>query len=931
MKPLLRFHCVLGGRCFLWAAAALLYTASLSTAQHPESNTTAVPKIKFEKYTLPNGAQVILHVDNKLPMVHVNQWYYVGSANERVGRSGFAHLFEHMMFQGSKHADKYFPIVETMGANLFEGAINGTTNWDRTNYFATVPSASLEALLWLEADRLATLPEGINQEKLDNQREVVKNERRQGLENQPYGRAFKLMCENLYPARHPYANDVIGSHEDLTAASMEDVKDFFRTYYTPNNLSLVIAGDFDPVQAKKLVEKYFGTIPAGPALDRPVKWIPKMDGTRTIETTDRVPQERVYMAWQSPAFFESGDADMDLISLLLTDGLSSRLNKALVYDRQLCSDTVSFQLSRPLGSMFIVWATARPGTPLPTVEKGITEEIARLAKDGPSEAELNRAKTKWEYQFVTGLERIGGFGGKADLLNQYNTFLGDPDKFEQDITRHRNITVGTIRQTTARWLATPDMVLVRFHPEKSQRETQVAIDRSEQPPLGPDRPYEAPRVHSVKLDNGLELLVMERHDLPKVSVTLATRAGSVRDPQNREGLADLTAYTTRFGTRSRKAIEIDDAVGDLGTSISGGAGTERAGISMDVLKRNLAPALAIFADVVRDADFPESEIVREKKLRHDSLEQESKDPNGLAQRIGPMLAFGADHPYGRPRRGLPSTVDRITREDLLRFHAEYWKPATSALIFAGDLSLDEAMALARANFGTWSGGAAEIVQIPAPRPMGTGKTYVVDRQDAAQTVVAEILPAPPRKGSDYYPFRLADTVWGGAGKARLDMNLREEKGYSYGVFSFPQVMTAAGAWIASGGVQTNKTKESVVEFRKELLGIAGDKPVSEKELADAKALRVRSYAQQFESLGRVTGQIAYLWEVGLPMSELQREPAELDGATLDSVNAAARKYARVDGSTLLLVGDWAKIQVGIRELELGPVVVLDEEGKTKGN
>jgi zinc protease len=637
------------------------------------------------------------------------------------------------------------------------------------------------------------------------------------------------------------------------------------------------------------------------------------------------------MTWQSPAFFEPGDGDMDLISLLLTDGLSSRLNKALVYDKQLCSDTVSFQLSRPLGSMFVLSATARPGTPLPAVEKGIKEEIARLANDGPSDGELNRAKAKWEYQFVTGLERIGGFGGKADLLNLYNTYLGDPDRFDQDITRHRSVTAGSIRQVASQWLGTSDMVIVRFHPEKSERETQVSLDRSKQPPPGPDRPFEAPRVQSAKLDNGMEVFVVERHDLPKVSVSFATRAGSVHDPQKREGLADLTAYTARFGTSNRKAIEIDDAAGDLGTSISGGGGTERAGISMEVLKRNLKPALAIFADIVRNADFPESEIAREKKLRRDSLEQESKDPNGLSQRIGPMLAFGADHPYGRPRRGLPSTVDAITREDLVRFHAAYWKPASSALILAGDLSLDEAMALARADFGAWSGGAAEPVQIPAPHPMGTGKTYVVDRQDAAQTVVAEILPAPPRKGGDYYPFRLADTIWGGAGKARLDMNLREEKGYSYGVFSFPQAMSAAGTWIASGGVQTNKTKESVVEFRKELLGIAGDKPVSEKELADAKALRVRSYAQQFESLGRVTDQIAYLWEMELPMAELQREPAELGRATLDSVNAAARKYARVDSSTLLLIGDWAKIQAGIRELDLGPIVILDEEGKTKSN
>src|SRR5215212_8391149 len=288
------------------------------------ADTGMVPKITFEKYTLPNGLQVILHVDRKLPVVHVNQWFHVGSKNERAGRSGFAHLFEHMMFQGSKNANKeYFEYVEAAGANLFEGGVNGTTNQDRTNYFATVPSGNLEQILWLESDRLATLTDALTVEKLNNQRDVVKNERRQGLENQPYGRWFKLLMENLYPSRHPYANDVIGSHEDLTAASVDDVKDFFKTYYTPNNLTLVIAGDFDPAEARRLIEKYFGPIPAGPALDQPPKWIPTLEGERVIEVKERAPQERAYFTWPTPAYFDQGDAELELASTILTDGLSS--------------------------------------------------------------------------------------------------------------------------------------------------------------------------------------------------------------------------------------------------------------------------------------------------------------------------------------------------------------------------------------------------------------------------------------------------------------------------------------------------------------------------------------------------------------------------------------------------------------------------------
>lgn len=897
----------------------------------PVTETGSVPKISFEKYTLANGLQVMLHVDRKLPVVHVNQWFHVGSKNERIGRTGFAHLFEHMMFQGSKNASaEYFSYVEAAGANLFEGGVNGTTSWDRTNYFATVPSGNLETILWLESDRLLTLPDALTIEKLNNQRDVVKNERRQGLENQPYGRWVKLLQENLYPNRHPYANDVIGSHEDLTAASLDDVKEFFKTYYTPNNMSLVIAGDFDPAEAKRLVEKYFGTIPAGPALDRPVKGVPKLDGEQIVEVNDRVPQERTYFAWHTPAYFDAGDAELDLVATILGDGLSARLNKVLVYDKQLASDVVSFQWGRQLTGTFVLWVTARPGASLQQIEQIVTDEIARLAKDGPTPAELARAKTKWEFGFVTGLERIGGFGGKADRLNQYNIFLGDPNKFDADFSRYRNATVASVRDTVAKWLNTRNRLLIRFHPETSGRESQIALDRSKQPPLGGDRPFMVPPVKTAKLGNGMEVFVIERPDLPKVAVRMVTKAGSVHNPAGKDGLADLTVETMKRGTKTRSALEVEDELGDLGTVLFGGANRESSEVSFEVLKRNLAPALTVFADVVLNPAFPADEVDREKKKRLDALAQDAEDPNAIAQTIGQMLAFGADHPYGRPGRGFPATVQRLSREDFVRFHEANWKPGSSALIFAGDITLDEARRFAEQNFGNWSGGAAPTISIPAPKPMGPGKVYLVDRQDAAQTIVTQVLPGARRKTDDYYAINLADAVWGGGFGTRLNLNLREDKGYSYGVFSFPTFFSEYGMWQSSGGVQTNKTKESVVEFVKELKFFAGEKPITEKELLNAKANRIRGYSQQFESLGRLADQVATLWAYGLPMSELQQETTELERATLASVNIAAKKYA-VPGSTmLLLVGDRSKIEAGVRELKLGEIVILDVEGKPLG-
>ena len=895
----------------------------------PAPQGAAVPKIQFEKYKLPNGLQVIMHVDRKLPVVHVNQWFHVGSKNERVNRSGFAHLFEHMMFQGSKNAPgEYFSYVEKAGANLFTGGVNGTTSTDRTNYFATVPSSSLEYVLWLESDRLATLADVLTKEKLDNQRDVVKNERRQGLENVPYGRWDTLVVENIFPARHPYSWTVIGSHEDLTAATLDDVKDFFKTYYTPNNLSLVITGDFDPAEAKRLVEKYFGPIPPGPSLDRPARNVTPLAAEKVIEVNDRVPQERVYMNWVTPPRYESGDGELDIIANVLSDGLSSRLNKVLVYDRQLASDVSAFQQSQSIASIFTVIATARPGASLAQIEQTITDEIARLAKEGPTAAELNRAKVKLEYQFITGLERIGGFGGKADLLNQYNTYLGDPDKFEFDLNRYRNATPESVRDVANRWLNTRNRLLVRFHPETSQRPAAAETDRSKQPALGADKAYAAPKVQTAKLDNGLEIFVVERRELPKVAVALATKTGSVADPAQKAGLSRLAYTTMDMGTKTRNAIEIEQALGDLGTTLFANPSRESSIVGLEALKRNLGAAVAVFADVVRNPTYPASEIEREKKITIDAIAQQLNDPNGIASRVRNIVLFGESHPYGRPGFGYASSVSQITPEDLARFHSTYVRPANSALIFAGDISLAEATELARQHFGTWSGAAPAPLNVAAPQALGgAGKVYLIDKPDAAQTVVLQVTAGPPRKSDEFYAFNLADAVWGGGFQSRLNLNLREQKGYSYGTFSFPVHYRQANIWVASGGVQTNKTKESITEFVSELKAIAGGRPVTEAELSDARGNRVRGYAQQFETLGQLVGQIANLWSEELPLTELQRLPDETQRATLAAVNAAAAKYAVPGKSTLILIGDLSKIEAGVRELNLGEVVILDAEGR----
>jgi zinc protease len=623
---------------------------------------------------------------------------------------------------------------------------------------------------------------------------------------------------------------------------------------------------------------------------------------------------------------------MDLAARVLTDGLSSRLDKALVYDRQLASDVNGFTVTGEIAGVFVLVATARPGASLTEIERIIGEEIARLAKDGPTPAEVERAKTKQESEFISGLERIGGFGGKADVLNQYNTYLGDPGRVDEDLARYRAVSPDSMRRAVAGWLATPNHAIIRFHPEPSQRLTSApALDRSKVPALGEDRPFTAPTVQTTRLSNGLEVLVVERHDLPKATVTLVTHAGAVADPPAKAGTAHLTIRTIDMGTKTRNALEIEDALGALGTTLTGTAGREGARLEFDVLSRNLSPALAIVADVVQNPTFPEEEVSREKKRQLDAIAQQDRNPNALVARIQPMLAFGASHPYGRPVQGLRSTVEAISRDDLVAFHAARWKPGSTAVIFVGDVTLAQATDLAKQHFGQWTGGAAEAVTIPPASPAQPGRIYLVDRPDSAQTFVAQWLPAPPRKSPDYDALSLVDAVWGGGGfGTRLNLNLREDKGYSYGVFSNFNPQSAGGTWVASGGVQTDKTAPSVAEFDKELKDLAGRRSIDVQELDHARTRRVRGYAQQFESLGRIAGEIANLWTLRLPMTELQREYDATTRVTIEPVLAATRKYVRPEMSAMLLVGDRAKIAGPVRDLKLGEIVVLDAEGRPAG-
>lgn len=888
--------------------------------------TQQVPKIEFEKYILPNGLQVILHHDPKLPMVHVNMWYHVGAKNEVPGRTGFAHLFEHMMFQGSKHAgDEPLILLERAGANLMAGGVNGTTNFDRTNYFETLPRESLELALWFESDRMGFLLDAFTEEKLNNQRDVVKNERRQGVENMPYGRAFEIMSQELFPQGHPYAHSVIGSMEDLTAASPEDVKGFFRSYYTPNNCTLTIAGDFDPAEAKRLVEKYFGPIPPGPALARPKRWVVELPEEKRLVVSDRVPQDRLYLIWPSLPYFEPGDAELDIIARLLSDGKDSRLYQALVYEKQIASQVNAMNMSMEATGAFLIVATARPGHSLEELEEAIDTELARLARHGPTRDELTRALAKEEYSFLTDLERIGGFGGKADRLAMYNTYLGDPDFFQQDFDRYQKLTRADIQKAAERFLNHRRRLAISFLREQSGRPTVAEFDRSQQPPIGARRGFTPPIPQSQELANGLTVVVAERHEVPKVAVTLVVGSGAAADLPEQAGLAWMTAQMLDEGTQSRSALQIASELGQLGTQLSTSADTASSQVRMQAIKRHLPASLDILADIVLNPTFPAEELERQRRLRLDAILQERTDPSAIARRLFPQLLFGADHPYGHPVAGVEASVKSLLRDALVSFHAAHWRPNNATLIFAGDITLTEAVELAERYLGGWERKAVPALRVAAVKPAGTS-IYLVDRQGAAQSQVWVGGLAPARRTPDYYPLEVVNSILGGSFTSRLTLNLREDKGYSYGVFSIFDYQRGQGAWVSFGGVQTAVTKEALAEYLKEVSGLYGLKPITPAELGQAKGNLARGYAQRFESLAQVSSELASLVALGQPLASMSEYVAGVDAVSLAEAQRVATSYLVPEQLVIVVVGDLKQIEAGVRELNLGKVVVVDADG-----
>jgi zinc protease len=912
-------------------------------AAQPQHGTTA-PEIKYRKYTLKNGLDVILYEDHRLPLVAVNLWYHVGPANEREGRTGFAHLFEHMMFEGSKHVGPkaHFRYLEGAGAS----DINGTTEFDRTNYFETLPSNQLQLALWLESDRMGYLMPTLDREKLANQRDVVRNERRQSVENEPYGLVEEQLYHQLFPKGHPYYADVIGSHEDVEAARLNDVRDFFRQYYTPNNASLAITGDIDPAKTKALVEKYFGTIPAGPPVPKITATTPKITAERQITVTDQVELPRIYMGWITAPIFKPGDAEADLLAQLLGGGKSSRLYQSLVYDKQIAQDVSVENQSLMLGSVFEIQATAKPGVKPEDLQKAIDEELAKLRQNGPTQAELDRARNVIESRIIERLERLGGFGGVADRLNEYNHYLHDPGYLPKDIARYNNATVASLKEVADKALEANERVVVFGVPgkkviddpprtkedaEKESKETDTVATtmpdeawRDKAPAAGPLAVFNLPVPESFKLSNGLTVLLVEQHKFPVLSAQVVVGSGSDANPIKEPGLAAFTAAMLTEGTEHRSAVQIADDAAQIGASVQANARADFSAASILTLKQNADAAFNLLSDVVLHPKFDPAEVDRVRKRRETNIVQIQDDPVQLALGVFDKIIYGPDHPYGYREIGTAESVKAITRDDMMNFWKDVYGPANSALVLTGDLNQEQAKALAEKYFGGWSGQGskrgAPPVEVKTQRSI-----YIVDKPNSPQTFVLVGNLGVARSTPDYVPLEVMNNALGGLFSSRINMNLREEHGYTYGGFSAFLYRKAPGVFIAGGGIRTDVTAPAITEIYKELDRIH-TAPLTADELKRAKGAFALSLSANFETTAQTAATLGNLFTYDLPLDYYKSLPAQIDAVTNADVQRVANQYINSDTAIVVAAGDRAKIEPELKKLSLGTIEVRDYEG-----
>jgi zinc protease len=911
---------VMNMKTMLTCALTVAAVGTASAKIRP-TNTIDIP---YTKVVLPNGLTVIVHEDHKAPIVAVNVWYHVGSKNEKPGKTGFAHLFEHLMFNGSEHFNNdFFEALKKVGAT----DANGTTNEDRTNYFENAPKDALDYLLWLESDRMGHLLPAIDQAKLDEQRGVVQNEKRQ-YENEPYAISEELITKGTWPPGHPYSWTVIGSMEDLNAATLEDVREWFNKYYGAANAVLSIAGDVNTDEVIKKVEKYFGHIPPGPPIARHKAWVPVMQSNVRQVAHDRVPQARIYKVWNIPQYGTTELNMLDLASDILGYGKNSRLYKRLVYKDQIATDVSAYVDPREIASQFYIVATAKPDGDLSKVEQAINEELEKFLKTGPTQKELQRVKNQFEASFVRGIERIGGFGGKSDVLAYNYVFTGNPDYYKIRLQEVLKATAADVHQVSKKWLTNCNYTL-EIHPYPKYTTNPPAVDRSTLPvpELKPESKF--PKLERSELPNGLKIILARQPTIPVVEFDLVLNAGYASDSLSTPGTARLAMAMLMEGTKKRTSLQISEELALLGAMMGCGSDLDSSYVYLNALKKNLDKSLDIFADVVLNPTFPEADFKRLQQQTIAGIKREKAEPGSMGMRVLPKLLYGQGHAYSIPftGSGTEESVAKLTPADMKKFHSTWFKPNNATLIVVGDTTMEEIKPKIERLFRNWKPAEVPKLNIAQIDPRSHKRTvYIVDRPGSIQSFIFAANIATPKSDPDDIAIKIMNKILGGDFTSRINMNLREDKHWTYGAHSVIADARGPRPFLAYVPVQTDKTKDAMLEIAKELEGVVSSKPITKEEFEGAVKDQILKLAGIWETMSRVSSSIAEIVKYGLPDDYYQTYAQKLQSLNLDKVNEVAKRIVLPEHTVWVVVGDRSKIEADIKSLNFGEIKFIDSDG-----
>ncbi|MCK5423921.1 MAG: insulinase family protein [Emcibacter sp.] len=903
---------------FCLAAIVLFFLVPLQ--QSFAANTV---QLNYEQFKLDNGLTVIVHEDHKAPVVFVGVWYHVGSKDEPKGKSGFAHLFEHLMFNGTENYDAdYFKPLQEIGAT----GMNGTTWLDRTNYYQTVPTGGLDRALWMESERMGHLLGAISQEKLDEQRDVVKNEKRQG-DNRPYAMAEYLESEGLFPENHPYHHSTIGSMEDLGNASLEDVKGWFKKYYGATNAVMVLAGDIDLATAKKLMEKYFGDIGPGVPLSRKKSWVPDRTHNTADVMYDKVPQPQMRWLWAVPGRVEQETAQLVLASAVLGTGKNSRLYKKLIHETELAT-AVSVNVQKfELSSIFSISVTIKPTSDIDQVKAIVEDTLQEFLENGPKKKELARVKSILDGSVIRSLESVSG---KGRILAKGQLYAGDPNFINTSLNWMNSASRNQVKEVSRKWLSDGSFQLTIL-PHGDHKAGEATADRSNMPDMTKATTLKLPPLQTGKLKNGIKVILAERHTVPVVNMSIQFDAGAVTDQNAREGTAQYAFGLMNEGTKSLTSLEMADKQEMLGANIGFNNGQDTSNITLSALKKNIGPSIELWADVVQNPGFRVEDFERDRAILLNRLEQAKVNPRSIAMTLLAKKTYGKGHPYGLQRRGTTQSLKAMTRNDLFGFINDWIRPDNATIFVVGDATLAEIMPYLEKSFGKWHAPKtpAGKKQVPEVDHAASPRIFLVDKPGATQATIIAGQIAPSVNDERFFDLNAMNEILGGNFSSRLNMNLREDKGWSYGAYSGLISSQGPSLYIFLAPVQIDKTAEAMQEILKEVSAISNTSPATEEELALMRKNKVLTLPGRFESGAALLGYIMDNEVRGRDHRYAETLPEKYQTVTTDLILKTAQDLLRPEALTWIVVGDLTKIEQKIRDLNMGEVEIIDAEGNVK--